>query len=502
MKETPRKSPFWHSLYFKLAAGLALILLVVGLSYTLFASYILRQMSQSSQQAVNYNLARNLVEDQRIVHDGRIDEDAMKHTFMRYMTINPSIEIYYLDLEGNILSYSAEPGQVMRNRVSLEPIRRSLANPRRIDPLGDDPRSHELRKPFSVTPIPSADNPQGYLYVVLQSQALSKAIDMQAQHTILRLGGVVIGGSLLIALLIGLLLFHRFHRRVQTLQQRVADFVASDFSTAPGDLVEAAANDRPGDEIHELERHIGRMTRHIQQQWSALKQQDRLRREMVANISHDLRTPLASIQGYIETLRMKYQQLDDEKKQEYLSVAARQADSLQKLIDDLFELARLEAGGYQPEMQQFSLLELIYDVIAKFQIRANEKNIHLHPSSEADNPMVHADLGLIERVLDNLIGNAIHYSPRDSEIEIRVEAPADGSLTVHIADQGAGIDREQLDLVFERFHQAHSPERADGHAGLGLCIVKKIIELHRQRVWVESEPQQGAHFYFTLAAVE
>jgi signal transduction histidine kinase len=501
MKAGSESPPFWRSLYFKLAAGLAVILLVVGLSYTLFASYMLRQINPSTQQALNHNLAQNLVDDKKIVHDGRIDEEAMKHTFMQYMTINPSIEIYYLDLEGNILSYSAEPDQVKRDSVSLEPILKSLANPRRIDPLGDDPRSHEMRKPFSVTPIPSAENPQGYLYVVLQSQALSKAIDMQAQHSIIRLGGVVIGGSLLIALLIGLLLFHRFHRRVQTLQQQVADFVASDFSSPPQDLVEAG-DDAPGDEIHELERHIRRMTRHIRQQWSALKQQDKLRREMVANISHDLRTPLASIQGYLETLRLKYDRLDDARKQEYLAVAARQADNLQKLIDSLFELARLEASGYQPEMQPFSLLELVHDVIAKFQIRAEEKGIRLKLNSVADNPVVYADIGLIEQVLDNLIGNAIHYSPRDGEIEIRIDAPTDGSLTVRIADQGEGIAREQLDLVFERFHQAHTPERVDGHAGLGLCIVKKIIELHRQKVWVESEPKQGARFHFTLSAVE
>ncbi len=488
-----------HSLYFKLAAGLAVILLVVGLSYTLFASYMLRQINQSSQQLINHDLAQNLVDDKKIVHDGRIDEEAMKHTFMQYMTINPSIEIYYLDLEGNILSYSAEPDQVKRDSVSLEPILESLRNPDRIDPLGDDPRSHESRKPFSVTPIPSANNPQGYLYVVLQSQALSKAIDMQAQNTIIRLGGVVLGGSLLIALLIGLFLFYRIHRRVQRLQQRVADFVESDFSAPPGDLL-APLDDGPGDEIHELDRHIRRMTRHIQQQWSALKQQDNLRREMVANISHDLRTPLASIQGYLETLRLKFDRLDDAQKKDYLEIAARQAHSLQKLIDSLFELARLEAPGYEPEMQQFPLLELIYDVLAKFRIQAEEKQVELQLLSAPDNPLVFADIGLIERVLDNLIGNAIHYSPRNSRIEIRVDAPADGSLTVRIADQGEGIDSDQLDLVFERFHQAHAPQRVDGHAGLGLCIVKKIIELHRQRVWVESAPRQGARFHFTLAA--
>ncbi len=490
-----------NSLYFKLSAGLAVILLVVGLSYTLFANYMLRQINQSSQQLINHNLAQNLVDDKKIVHDGRIDEQAMKNTFMQYMAINPSIEIYYLDLAGNILSYSAEPNQVKRNSVSLQPILESLRNPDRIDPLGDDPRSHDSRKPFSVTPIPSAENPQGYLYVVLQSQALSEAIDMQAQNTIIRLGGIVLAGSLVIALLIGLFLFHRIHRRIHLLQHRVARFVESDFADPPGDLL-APPDNGPGDEIHELELHIRRMTRHIQRQWSALKQQDNLRREMVANISHDLRTPLASIQGYLETLRLKFDRLDDEQKKDYLEIAARQAESLQKLIDSLFELARLETPGYEPEMQQFPLLELIYDVLAKFQIRADEEKIELKLHCTPDNPLVYADIGLIERVLDNLIGNAIHYSPRNSRVEIRVEAPADGSLTVRIADQGEGIDKDQLDLVFERFHQAHTPQRVDGHAGLGLCIVKKIIELHRQQVWVESSPQHGARFHFTLAAQE
>ena len=501
MNTSTRQPAFWRSLYFKLGAGLAVILLVVGLSYTLFAGYMLRQINSASQQLVNRNLAQNLVDDKKIVHDGRIDEEAMKHTFMQYMTINPSIEIYYLDLEGNILSYSAEPDQVMRDSVSLQPILESLRNPDRLDPLGDDPRSHERRKPFSVTPIPSADNPQGYLYVVLQSQALSKAIDMQAQNSIIRLGGAVLAGSLLIALLIGLFLFHRIHRRVQALQQRVADFVESDFSDPPRDLLEPV-KPQSGDEIHELERDIRQMTRHIQQQWSALKQQDNLRREMVANISHDLRTPLASIQGYLETLRLKGDRLEPEQQRQYLDIATRQAKSLQKLIDSLFELAKLEAREYEPEMQQFPLMDLLYDVIAKFDIQAAEKGIALKVHSEADNPLVYADIGLIERVLDNLIGNAIHYSPRNSRIDIQVEAPADGSLTVRIADQGQGIAPDQLDLVFERFHQAHAPERVDGHAGLGLCIVKKIIELHRQKVWVESRPEQGARFHFTLAAMD
>ncbi len=489
---------FFNTLYFKLAAGLGLILLVVGLSYTIFASYMLKQINQSSQQLINHNLAQNLVDDKKIVHDGKIDKNAMKDTFMQYMTINPSIEIYYLDLQGKILAYSAEPGKVKRNNVSLQPILNRIASPDQLNILGDDPRSHETRKSFSVTTIPNAEKPEGYLYVVLQGEELTKALNTQSQNTIIYLGGLVLAGSLLIGLLIGLYLFYRINLRIKKLQMNVANFVDNDFSAElTTDIAESGII--LSDEISELEKHISYMTQHINRQWSALKQQDNLRREMVANISHDLRTPLASIQGYLETLSIKYNDLSDEDRLKYLSTTARQAKGLQKLIDGLFELAKLDAREHEPEMENFPLLELVYDVVAKFEIKAGDKNISLDINSETSNPMVFADLGLIERVLDNLINNAIYYSKSDSNIKVYIAAPEDGSLTVKVIDTGQGIPIDQQELVFERFHQAHTPERKDGHAGLGLCIVKKIIELHKQSIWVESKPDQGSQFNFTLA---
>ena len=489
---------FFNTLYFKLAAGLGLILLVVGLSYTVFASYMLKQINQSSQQLINHNLAQNLVDDKKIVHDGKIDKNAMKDTFMQYMTINPSIEIYYLDLQGKILAYSAEPGKVKRNNVSLQPILNRIASPDQLNILGDDPRSHETRKSFSVTTIPNAEKPEGYLYVVLQGEELTKALNTQSQNTIIYLGGLVLAGSLLIGLLIGLYLFYRINLRIKKLQMNVANFVDNDFSAElTTDITKSEII--LSDEISELEKHISYMTQHINRQWSALKQQDNLRREMVANISHDLRTPLASIQGYLETLSIKYNDLSDEDRLKYLSTTARQAKGLQKLIDGLFELAKLDAREHEPEMENFPLLELVYDVVAKFEIKAGDKNISLDINSETSNPMVFADLGLIERVLDNLINNAIYYSKSDSNIKVYIAAPEDGSLTVKVIDTGQGIPIDQQELVFERFHQAHTPERKDGHAGLGLCIVKKIIELHKQSIWVESKPEQGSQFNFTLA---
>ena len=494
------KNPFYNTLYFKLAAGLAIILLVVGLSYTIFASYMIQQINQQSQQLINHDLAKNLVNDKKIVHHGKIDEKAMKETFMQYMTINPSIEIYYLDLQGNILAYSAEPDKVKRNAVDLEPILKSIKTKTDLTLYGDDPRSHDTKKAFSVTPIPSKEDTMGYLYVVLQGEQLTDALNVQSQNTIVYLGGIVMVGSLFIGLIIGLYLFYRINQRIKKLQTKLTSFIDNDFSSSHANYFSLNSL-IPGDEISDLEKHIALMASHIQQQLSALKQQDKLRREMVANISHDLRTPLASLQGYLETLKIKYNHLSSREVNDYLTITGKQAKGLQKLIDALFELARLDASEQQPEMVNFPLLDLTYDVIAKFEIKAQKKQIQLIINSESNNPMVYADLGLIERVLDNLVNNAIYYSHSNSIIKINIAAPEDGILTVNVIDSGCGIPEDQQELVFERFHQANTPERKDGHAGLGLCIVKKIIELHHQTIWVESKPEQGTRFNFTLAAV-
>lgn len=490
----------FHTLYFKLSAGLSLILIVIGLSYSIFASYMVQQINLSSQQLINKNLAQNLVNDKKIVHQGKIDIKAMKDTFMQYMTINPSIEIYYLDMQGNILAYSAEPGKVKRNSINLNPVYQSLKNEEQDLIMGDDPRSHQLRKPFSATIIPSKENPQGYLYVVLQGEELTEALNQNSQNTIIILGGFVLAASLITGLLIGLFLFYRINLRLKNLQNNVADFVDNNFNNKEITIFNTPKK-LLGDEISDLEKHISHMASHIQQQWSALKQQDCLRREMVANISHDLRTPLASIQGYLETLIIKFDNLTDSDKMNYLNTTSKQASGLQKLINSLFELAKLDAREREPEIEKFPLLELVFDVIAKFEIPALQKKITLEINSEINNPIVLADLGLIDRVLDNLISNALYYSHENSTIQITIASAKDNNLTVRVSDTGCGIPKNQQSLVFERFHQAHTPERTDGHAGLGLCIVKKIIELHHQHIWVVSEPEKGAQFNFTLATV-
>ena len=149
--------------------------------------------------------------------DGRLDESALKSMFHDYMLINPSIEIYLLDLEGRILSYSADPGKVKRKHVSLEPIQEFLTDSASFPLLGDDPRSHDRRKVFSVTPVPSADAPQGYLYVVLRGEMYDFVETYAEGSYFARLSAWAVAATLGFGLLAGLIVFLLLTRRLQRL---------------------------------------------------------------------------------------------------------------------------------------------------------------------------------------------------------------------------------------------------------------------------------------------
>jgi len=481
----------FRTLYAKLSLVLILLLLVVGTIYAFLSLSSVRYYQQEVEQKLNLDLAKNLVMDRNLVESGRINQSALKETFSAYMTINPSIEIYLLDLDGKILSYSADPGKVKRNSVSLAPINAFLSG-ERLPLLGDDPRSHEQSKVFSVTPVPSAEAPEGYLYVVLRGELYDDIEHFISESIIWRQSGWALAGSLLIGLLAGLVLFYKLTRRLNRLSENLRDFRGSDFS-------EFNAISRPrqqGDEIDQLAAACEEMASRIVDQLSDLKQQDSMRRELVANVSHDLRTPIAILHGYLETLQLKSDSLSREEQKRCLQQALQSSVRLTHLISELFELTRLEAQETTPHCESFNLAELAQDVVQKFQLQAAEKQITLAVEDVEGIPFVYADIGLIARVLENLVGNAMKFTA-DGGITLSFE-PHDDALLCRVSDTGPGIPAEHLPHIFERFYQGGGDNSRLRPGGLGLAISHKIIELHGSRLDVESVEGRGTTFIFAL----
>ena len=503
--------------------GLLLVLGAVTLSSTLLTTHF---YGQQVQQELNRGLARELVEQQLPLGPGGVRREALDSIFHSLMVINPGIEVYLIDPDGRILEYSAPPGRVQRTRVSLAPIEAFLrpgadagARGVHFPILGDDPRDANGQKVFSVAPIfdrSAGDGTAaggarqrllGYLYVVLSGEQATSMTAMMRESAIVRLGLWTVAGSLLLALVGGAFLFRHLTRRLRSLAREMGDFGARQLGPEPQGIepeeISAAVPSRRGhdaDEIDRLHRTFRLMAERIEQQIEQLRENDKLRRELVANVSHDLRTPITHLQGYLETLQLKEETLGPEERREYLEIATHQAERLGRLVGDLFELAKLDARQAPLDIEVFSMAEVVQDVVQKFKVPAMRRGVRIEPELSASPGMVSADLDLIERVLDNLIDNAVRHTPAGGRVTVEVRETTVGGeekIAIAVRDTGSGIESADLPYIFDRFYRASRAERSTG-TGLGLAIAKRALELHASDLACDSVSGHGATFHFAL----
>ncbi len=482
-----------QSLYARLALTLTLALSLVGLIYAIFMLTTVQKNTQYTEQTLNRDLAKALVAERNLVQENALNKQALKDMFMAYMNVNPSIEIYLLDLDGKILSYSADPGQVHRTHVSLKPIQTFLKGDAMFPLLGDDPRAENREKVFSVTPIPMIKKPSGYLYVILRGVQYDEVEQLARDKELLYLGAWVVGVALLIGLLVGLLVFYPITRRLRKLSKQVDMFRQSEFKSLPDFEVMQGS-----DELSQLEKNVALMAEQTVQQFQQISEQDSKRRDLFASLSHDLRTPLAALHGYLETLQIKADDLDKEKRDEYTARAIQFSNRLKDLVDELFEMAKLDTLDVAPHMEPFSLPELVQDILQQFEPNAEQLNIMLNMQGDTHIPFVQADIALIQRVFENLIGNALRHVKQGDSISVLLQE-GENSVSVSIVDTGCGIANDALDKIFDPLYQVNNTHRGGEHAGLGLAIVKRIIELHQSSIEVSSVEGEGTRFTFKLA---
>lgn len=440
--------------------------------------------------------------------DGSVDKDALAGVFMQVMTVNPTLELYLIDRAGQVLAYDAPPEAMQRMQVDVTAAERFVAAGGSELVRGDDPRSASATKPISAAPVLWDGEPMGYLYIVLGGQQFDGVFDALRGSYVLLLGIGVVVVALLLAALAGFGVFGSLTRpleRLRTAMQNVHD---------DGPAIELEVETE--DEIGALTEAFNRMSARIARQVELLKVTDDERRRFVANISHDLRTPTATVQGYLETLLIKSEGLAPAERERFLEIALAQTKRLGSLIDDLFDLARLEARDVEPVHEPFDLAELASDVVAKLQVLAEAEGRRLVLEVEPPGPFeVRGDVGLFERVFDNLIHNALRATPAGTAVVVSVgPGPDRATVEARVRDQGPGIPAAERERIFERFYRGESrtepaPAGPEGEAaslmgrsvrqmvrgtGLGLAIVARVVELHGGSVVVEDLPsgERGA----------
>jgi signal transduction histidine kinase len=255
------------------------------------------------------------------------------------------------------------------------------------------------------------------------------------------------------------------------------------------------------DEVALLADDFNRMAQALEQAAEREREMEQARRDLIAAVSHDLRTPLASTRAMIEALADGVA-ADQQTESRYLSSASRELEHLSRLVDDLFELARIDAGLLELTLEAASLHDLISDTISSFQPQAEQKGVRLAGEVVGDVDPVLANPPRLQRILHNLVSNALRHTPADGAVTLRASRAGEG-VRVEVSDTGEGIAAEDLPRVFERSFRAERsrtrPEKNDAPgAGLGLAIAHGLVEAHGGTMDVESDLGRGSRFHFTL----
>ncbi|MHB9326637.1 ATP-binding protein [Phytobacter ursingii] len=446
-------------------------------------------------QRLSAGLAQQIASSEPLLDSqGKVNRQTLKSLFDRLMTLNPSVELYMISPEGNLLADAAPPGHLRREHIDIAPLQRFLSGAA-WPVYGDDPRSVDKQKVFSVSPIRLDGQLRGYLYIILQGENLNALADTAWQKA---LWSALLWSLLLVAVfgaLAGGLTWWWVTRPVKKLTREVRG-LEQDSISAIKQLAARVPDPGAGNEVAVLENAFIELSRQIASQWDQLADNDRQRREFVANISHDLRTPLTSLLGYLETLSVKGGHVTPEESKHYLGIALRQGNKVRHLSQQLFELARLEHGGIKPQPEPFSMAELLQDVAQKFDLMAETREIRLLLELPTNLPLVYADLSMMERVLTNLLDNAVRHTPNGGKIYLRARQQ-DDQLIVEVEDNGSGVPGALRATLFQRPSVLDKASAGESRGGLGLMIVRRMLQLHGGDIrLVDAQP--GSCFRFTL----
>jgi len=477
------------SLNKKLSLLLLTLFVGVGVLLGIITRYSTVQYNLEITQRLNGSIAMYVAAEEPLIINGVYNEKALKKLAQRSMVINPTVEVYLLDNTGKILSHNLPKDSVLLDHVPLQPIRDFLRKDSQRPLLSQDPRSPDNNKAFSAAKIRNAGVDEGYIYVILGGQKYEELANDLSKNYIMKLALAAIVAVILLAFLVGTLILMKLTRPLKNLRDKVMVFQRTS----------TEKKDYSGDEIQQLNSAFDDMSARIENQLQQIKNADKTRRDLISNVSHDLRTPLASMQGYLDTLLIKQEKMDRKTTQDYLSIARKHCGRLGLLINDLFELSKLDSNVIKPDMEAFSMAELIQDVSMEFVHLAEQKGVKLKTQLLTGNTNVSADIGLMQRVLENLIGNALKHTPKDGEVIIKLKNSKDSGFTIVIKDTGSGISEHELPNIFNRLYRAeNTSQESSTSSGLGLAIVKKILDIHHSTINVSSQLNHGTRFSFSL----
>jgi len=496
---TESKKRWFDSFYSKLVLGLLVSFSLIALILTALVEQLTSNYQSEVEQKLHLELAEHIVHDDTLLKNGKVDRIALEHTFHSMMILGPSFELYVLTPEGLVTTYSADDDKIKRMTVDLKPIKQFVSGEGSLPIVGDDPRSEYRQKIFSVAEIKDNDVLVAYLYIIIGGEIYDGVVDLLQNSHIIKLSFWGFIATLFFSLIVVLLLFAMLTRPLRRLGVDMRLFRAEGFEQ--GNMPDSIWDENSTDEIHRLGSTFNEMANTLKEQYEKVRTIDELRRELISYVSHDLRTPLAALQGYLETWQLKKDSISESESAELIQIAVNNAQHISSLVEQLFELAHLDAENAKLTLEPVSIAELAQDVIQKLALEADKKGVTLDVDPKDPALLVMANVEKIERVFTNLLDNAIRHSENGGFVSIKMTVVA-SKLKITIEDNGCGIPSTDLPHIFDAHYRAENSAQGERtNSGLGLAITRRIVELHNSKISVKSEIGKGCTFEFELNLV-
>ncbi|MCL1056627.1 HAMP domain-containing histidine kinase [Shewanella gelidimarina] len=478
-----------------LAASLVIFILFVALWQWLQFS---QDFSRNQiQQSLHRELAEHMAHINPLLSQGITSDAALKEAFHDFMLLGPSFEIYTLDRQGKVIAYDAKEEKIKQSQIDTNIIDDFIQGAN-LPLLGTDPRSSSKDKIFSAARLLAPDGQQtGYLYVIIGGEDFDAWQSIVSEHQAPQFWTTAILIAIGFALVLFVLLLKLFTAPLSRLENDLR-LVASQQLNAGVVLPRQYTG---SSEINQLSSHINTLLEALSQQHQAINRQQEERHEFMLHLSHDLKTPLTSLQGYIDTWLLLP---PHERSSDLIEVAANASQHLQQLLGQMLELEALENGQVSPNWNELYLVDLLEELQLTFAPRANSKKVTLD-FADSHNLTVRTDRQLLLRILNNLIDNAIRYTPEQGMIKIQtIQDLATNKVWLQVSDNGSGMHKHELTALKQMTQKPlamMAKQTALPQLGVGLAIVRQLLGILQCDIEISSQPGKGTTFNIELQVV-
>jgi signal transduction histidine kinase len=405
-----------------------------------------------------------------------------------FSVANPKLQIHLLNSSGEVVhTFFGLNNQVLQ-RVDMAPVERFMRN-EPFPIFGDDPRHHRRKALIIAAPITHQQR-QYFVYVTYPAGVIDSLNSLRLDSLTYSGLGTTLAGLIIGGLALGALLSYQLTRRIGLLGQAVSRYAAGVFTER--------ASLSGEDEIAQLGKNFDSMADTLAKAMNQLAERDQRRRELVAGVSHDLSGP-AGVLLNTSDLLLQAESLPQEQQRGYLESISRNSQYLRILLGDLVDLSKLESVQTIVALDAIELELVFRDVVISYRPLAQRLGVNLEYVVPDDSPYIRADGIILERVLGNLLGNALRYTGSGGVVTLSAQRADSGKIVVSVTDNGTGIPKEEFEKVFLEFYQ---PEGAvKGLSGLGLTICRRLLESLGSDIQVDSTVGKGSTFSFALAEV-